>query len=257
MPIRSRARLRDQTLSKSQGQVARWRRVIIRLLRRRRTNPDRTSLALKAALRINTSYRNNFTAQLLRRNRISTASFSFNFNRFSCEDCLSLFWFEKKHIVHLSQIAGWPEEQTCTARNLFGVTPFVATCILLRRMAPPFRWREVEELFGKSASHLSEIFWEMLEAFLETCEHLIVSPLNASYLQAKLPHFADSIFRKSNALRKCVAFIDGTVIGVSRPGDSGYQHVLYNGNKRKRASGRVDARRYVVTCLRTARGEKT
>ena len=115
------------------------------------------------------------------------------------------------------------------------VTAFPATCILLRRMASPFRWRDVEEMFGKSASHLSEIFWEMLEAFLETHEHLIVSPLNASYLQAKLLYFADCIFRKRNALSNCVAFIDGTVIGVSRPGDSGYQHVLYNGHKRKHA----------------------
>ena len=90
-------------------------------------------------------------------------------------------------------------------------------------------------MFGKSASHFSELFWEMLEVFLETHEHLIISPLNASYLQVKLPYFADCVFQKSNALSNCVAFIDGTVIGVSRPGKSGYQHVLYNGHKRKHA----------------------
>ena len=90
-------------------------------------------------------------------------------------------------------------------------------------------------MFGKSASHLSELFWEMLGTFLETHDHLIVSPLNASYLQAKLHYFADCIFQKSNALSNWVAFIGGTVIGVSRPGNSGYQHVLYNGHKRKHA----------------------
>ena len=89
-------------------------------------------------------------------NRISTASFSFNFNQFSCEDCLSLFRFEKNHVPQLSQIAGWPEQKTCTERNRFRVTPFLAACILLRRIACPFRWRDVEEMLEKSASHLSD-----------------------------------------------------------------------------------------------------
>ena len=131
-------------------------------------------------------------------------------------------------------MAGWPEQTTCTERNRFGMTPFLATCISLRRMACPFRWRYVEEMFGKSSSHYSEHFWEMLETFLETHEHLIVSPLDESYLQAKLTYFADFIFQK-NVLSNCVAFIDGTVIGVSRTGHSGYHHVLYNGHARKHA----------------------
>ena len=74
-----------------------------------------------------------------------------------------------------------------------------------------------------------------MRQFLETHEHLIISLLNAYYLQTKLPYFADFVFQKSDALSNCVAFIDGTVIGVSRPGNSGYQHVLYNGHKRKHA----------------------
>ena len=40
---------------------------------------------------------------------------------------------------------------------------------------------------------------------------------------------------KASALSNCVAIIDGAVIGASRLGDSGYQHVLYNGHKRKHA----------------------
>ena len=70
---------------------------------------------------------------------------------------------------------------------------------------------------------------------IETHEHLIISLFNAAYLQAKLPYFAGCVFQKRNALSNCVAFIDGTVIGVSRPGKSGYQHVLYNRHKRKHA----------------------
>ena len=83
MQIRSRARLRDQTLAKSHAQVARWVRVVILILRRGGTNPDRTSFALTAAVQIYVSNRKTFTAQLLRRTRISTASFSINFNQFS------------------------------------------------------------------------------------------------------------------------------------------------------------------------------
>ena len=57
MQIRSGDWPRGQTLAKSHAQVARWRRLIIGILRRRGPNPDRMSLALSAALLIYVSNR--------------------------------------------------------------------------------------------------------------------------------------------------------------------------------------------------------
>lgn len=40
---------------------------------------------------------------------------------------------------------------------------------------------------------------------------------------------------KSAALHHCVGFMDGTVLGIARPGSSAEQNAAYNGHKRKHA----------------------
>jgi hypothetical protein len=85
--------------------------------------------------------------------------------------------------------------------------------------------------FGKHASQLSEIFWEALERFLEMRQHLITGDMHRGFMEARVGFYATAIARKGNALQNCVGFIDGTVIGIARPGDSEIQRIAYNGHK--------------------------
>eukprot|EP00171_Calliarthron_tuberculosum_P001528 IDg1528t1 len=103
------------------------------------------------------------------------------------------------------------------------------------RMSTPFRWCDMEILFGKRASHLSEIFWEGIEHFMETRQHLITGTINISHIQIHAERYAKAMHDKSNALANCIGFIDGTVIGVARPGEYEAQNVCYNGHKCKHA----------------------
>ena len=47
--------------------------------------------------------------------------------------------------------------------------------------------------------------------------------------------YASSIYEKYHALKNCVGFIDGTVIGIARPKGYELQRAAYNGHKRKHA----------------------
>ena len=172
---------------------------------------------------------------IARCNRISFADFTFNFNRFSNLECVSNFRFRKDDIPRISHAIDWPTTLTHTKRNGFGVTPILAACILLRRFASPCRWSDVEEFFGKHASHLSEIFWETLEQFLDKRLHLLMGPIGKQFVARKAPVYSAAVEKKSLVTSNCIGFIDGTVIGIARPKGNMMQQVVYNGHKRKHA----------------------
>lgn len=172
---------------------------------------------------------------LARRNRISAASFAYNFNALSDADCLSHFRFRKEHVQRLFSALAWPSLQSATKRSRYSVNSCLATCIILRRLASPARWRDLEEFFGKHASALSEIFWEGIEHFVSNRGHLLTSYMQSDFFKQQLDRFADSIDVKSGCLQNCVGFIDGTVIGIARPFGNMAQMSAYNGHKRKHA----------------------
>jgi nuclease HARBI1 len=66
-------------------------------------------------------------------------------------------------------------------------------------------------------------------------QHLITGDMQRGFMEARVGFYATAIARKGNALQNCVGFIDGTVIGIARPGDSEIQRIAYNGHKRKHA----------------------
>lgn len=235
MANRKNARLRDNTLQLATRRVLRWRRIILILLRRCLLSPEETSHTLQKAFRFYVTCRRNFSAHLHRRNRIASSRFPFNFNAFSDEDYLSYFRFKTADIIRLVPIIELRLTETATKPNSFRVTPLHSKYVLLRRTATPCRWRDVETMFAKHSSHLSEIFWETVEGFLEARQHLLTSPLVPSLFEEKASMFAEAIKEKSQALNNCVGFIDDKVIGVPRPAKNELQRVLYNGHKRKRA----------------------
>lgn len=210
---------------------------VVQAIARRRVSARNSSFSTTNALLV--VARNFHRAQsnienlLIRSNRISISSFTFNFNKFSDYDCLSYFRFRKEDISRVMNATAWPTEKTLTSRNRYAVNPVLSTCILLRRLASPARWRDLEEMFGKHASQLSEIFWESVEHLLDAREQLLSSDMKAAYLVPRLERLAAAVYQKSGCLQNCVGFIDGTVLGIARPSANTLQIVAYNGHKRK------------------------
>lgn len=166
---------------------------------------------------------------------ISTSNYAFNFNALTNSDCVFNFRFEKQDIGTVVRALAWPEGQTHTNRNRYSVSPVLAACIFMRRMASPCRWRDLELQFGKHSSQLSEIFWEAVEAFLGSRLPLLTSNLSTRYIEEKAELFAAVVAEKSGCLTNCIGFIDGTVLKIARPTDHGLQNVAYNGHKRAHA----------------------
>ena len=170
---------------------------------------------------------------LNRSNRIAASDFNFNFNRFSDKEALLKFRFRIEDIVKLVPILSWPSGKRYTSRNRYGVSPILATCIVLRRIAVPDRWEDLCLLFGKHPSQMSEIFWEAIDYFVSAQGLLILGQIPRSYIENRAEAFSKAIRDGGAALSNCVGFIDGTVVGISRPTGYMKQLVVYNGHKRK------------------------
>ena len=105
--------------------------------------------------------------------------------------------------------------------------------VVLRRLASPARWSDLEDLFGQHASELSEIFWEGLENLIDAHLHLISEPINQCFLASRAEIYAEAIYSRGNSLANCVGFIDGTVLGIAKAKGHLTPCVAYNGHKRK------------------------
>lgn len=73
-------------------------------------------------------------------------------------------------------------------------------------------------LFKNHPSHMSEIFWERVQHFLKERQHLLYSDLHDGYLSTEAKLFSDAIHRKCPVLRRCIGFMDGTVLVSHVPG---------------------------------------
>ena len=95
---------------------------------------------------------------------------------------------------------------------------------------------DLEILFGKHGSQLSEMFWEGLEQFLEMRESMVTSNVQSlSFLRSRAEMYAKVIAEKREALGNCVGFIDAIVVGIARPGEEAIRREVYNGHKRRHA----------------------
>jgi nuclease HARBI1 len=234
MPL---GRQKDHSAGKVEIRSRRWA-IIGREMAKRRANIDSafaSTSAMCAVMTLYTKAKENRNNHIQRSKRLSISDFSFNFNGFSESDSLSLFRFRKDDVLRMMTAIAWPAHRFASKRNRYSVTPLLATCIVLRRLSTPCRWRDLELLFGKHTSQLSEIFWECIENFLSIRENLISGELHRGFLADNASRYAQAVHSKSNGLDNCVGFIDGTVLGIARPGDPDLQRVAYNGHKRKHA----------------------
>lgn len=92
----------------------------------------------------------------------------------------------------------------------------------------------MEHLSAKFAPQISEIFPDALHLFMTARGVVLTSSILSAYLSTCAEHFDNGVFSKSNCMKNCVAFTDGTVISIARSGSHNkLQHMAYNGHKRK------------------------
>lgn len=167
---------------------------------------------------------------LILQRSISISNYTFNINVFSSEECVREFRFRPSEINEVMKQTGWVAEST--KRNRYACNPYTATCILLRRLAYPCRWKDLEFMFGMHASHMSEVFHEVAHSFYNTSGKL-VTRFRGNLLKSRSALYANAIVESGGTLTHCVGFIDGTKIKISRPGGpTTNQRSVYSGHKR-------------------------
>lgn len=194
---------------------------------------------------------------LLVRSRRVTAP-QFNVNSFCSSEALALFRFLPSDIGRLADLL---HVEDAVAMTKYAVTPVECLCIVVRRLASPARWVDLEELFGRSSSALCTTFffynWD--------------APGQMGFFVFRVA----LIFYARPGCHVCIEdcrywccsgsmrwFYDGTALFVSRTG-AGLQRSCYSGHKRRHAikfqsvltpdglvfrlSGPVDGRRHDMT----------
>ncbi|KAF6215314.1 hypothetical protein GE061_010066 [Apolygus lucorum] len=81
----------------------------------------------------------------------------FSLDDFDEEEAVRQFRFEKRDLPRLQQLLGIPHSVHTGGPNGYRVPGLTALCVLLRRLAYPNRWSDLEIIFGMSKSALSAI----------------------------------------------------------------------------------------------------
>ena len=234
------SRQSDHTRNAVVARALAWKRIIPIIFKKRREDPASTFSSNRLFLIVANNLLRKFgeyNFQLRRPLRISLTSFDDNRFPFMSDDVLlSLFRFRRDDIMRVVEVMSWPLNRKRTKHNRYSVTPLLATCVVLRRLASATRWRDLEQIFGGHKSQLSEIFWEALMVFVSERVGLVMDIVCAPFWSGLYSGYANAVYCKSNALENVVAFIHGTNLKIARPsGDHILQRVAYNGHKRSRA----------------------
>lgn len=154
----------------------------------------------------------------------------FNINSFSSSEALSLFRFLPSDIGRLVDLLHVGDAVSLTR---YAITPVECLCIVLRRLASPARWFDLEELFGRSSSALCSIFFSTVGMILDRWGFLL-SEWRTSFMRERAELYSSRIAATGANLDRCVGFIDGTALFLTRPG-AGLQRSCYSGHKRRHA----------------------
>lgn len=162
----------------------------------------------------------------------------FNFNALSDRDCILQFHFHKREIEQLLSLMRIGDICTRERTRTEGVE---ALCIMLWKLSVPVRWADMETLFGRLWSGLSNIFLHVMSDLCWRFNKLL--NFNKEYAAQNVQRYADAIFDSGAHIHNVWCFIDGTVRGICRPvprnqrrdGQLLSQQSVYNGHKRKHA----------------------
>ena len=151
---------------------------------------------------------------------------TFNLNLFLTEQSLSLFRFKPAvlgRVAHLLEVEGGSSQRRYRAPAVESV------CVVLRRLSSPARRWDLEPLFGRSSSSLSEVFYETMERLDEGWSDALCT-WRVDLMGQRAPRYAQCVLDKGGGLDNCVGFINGTGLFVAGPG-GGLQRSFYSGHK--------------------------
>ena len=139
------------------------------------------------------------------------------------------FRFTRSQIEHMAELFNLPP--LIKLRNRYTVDSRIALCALLKRLAYPTRLQDLEEWFQIAEGNISLTINYMLVHLDDNYSHLL--KLRHCISERFINAWCQAISDAGAPLTTCFGFIDGTVIGVCRPGQN--QSLHYNGHKRKHA----------------------
>jgi hypothetical protein len=102
---------------------------------------------------------------------------------------------------------------------------------MLRRLATPSSWIDLQIEFGKHRSALSEVFYHVLELLYEQFG-LALEKWPQGLVESRAREYAKYVHEKGSPLDRVVGFIDGTAVAISRPSGA-RQRATYSGHNRK------------------------
>ena len=130
---------------------------------------------------------------------ISTTTF--NINIFSDEESCKMFRFRTKEIGKVADLIGFTLGRT--SRKNYFCSEITAACIVLRILAAPCRWSDLEVIFGMRSYVLSEVFWEDLVLSIESHGHLLET-FRSDLMNNRAQLYADAIHNNGAPLDRCV-----------------------------------------------------
>lgn len=65
------------------------------------------------------------------------------------EQCLLYYRFLRKEVLRISNIVNAGDGLYRTKRNMSSTTVFLITCVLLKNLSTPQRWKDLEPMFRK------------------------------------------------------------------------------------------------------------
>lgn len=109
-----------------------------------------------------------------------------------------------------------------------------ALCIVLRRLSYPCRWFDLVEEFCHDEAVLSSCFTETIDSLYEKCAEKMT--FDARIISLKAENAAQCVHDKISefnggkyqGLDRCIGFIDGTLVDLTRP--TKHQKQCYNGH---------------------------
>ena len=159
---------------------------------------------------------------------ISTTAFTLN--AYSDLRCLQGFQFRRSEVPLIADAVGLVGKKT--SRSEYSCSSITAKCILLRRLAYPCRWIDLELDFGMHAPALSEVFWKTIDCLYQKRSHLLTT-FRSELLMDRTAEYAAVVEKRGAPLDNSVVFIDCTKIQMCRSGGtSSNHHSVYSGHKR-------------------------
>ena len=155
----------------------------------------------------------------------------FDLDNLADDECKAEFRFYKNDVYNLMEVLQLPDQFTCyNGLKIDGLEGF---CMLLKRFAYPCRYLDMIARFARPVPQLC-MASNLVMNYIYTAWGRLLTNLNQPWLSpVNLERFANAVFEKGAPLSNCIAFVDGTVRPVCRPGTN--QRVLYNGHKKVHA----------------------